>query len=296
MFIHYIKTEVYMKFGIDLTIKDFKEVVTMSGGLKCDISEILCVFSSSFTQPRGLACCEHRGGLDGAWWVTACSQRSPEAITGAGSGIMHDYLWVCPSRSAGVTHASVAAQWSLSAGRGGWWNRNACCVFSPVCKRKMHINAFVTSRISKLQLKSSTFLLPVSDTWLRNLWECSPYRGCGSRRCFPLLRAAVWQRRSTAPPCHCVWFWCRRGEGGLQRGESRVSFCESSADLEGEQGSSQSRKDAATTHSLFLLFQPHSSLLLHTHAHTNCHSHINEIRCARGGERQGSEMGGRWGG
>lgn len=72
----------------------------------------------------------------------------------------------------------------------------------------------------------------------------------------------------------------------MAKTKSRDAFCESSADLEGVQGSSQSthRHTHSPLFSLTVILSPK-----HTHTQ-NCHFHTKKAS-TQGGERPGSEMG-----
>lgn len=64
-----------------------------------------------------------------------------------------------------------------------------------------------------------------------------------------------------------------------KRGKAELVFCESSADLEGKQGSSQSRNPAATTPLAAVLSTRASSLIF---SHTQSHFHTRyEKTCKR---------------
>lgn len=108
----------------------------------------------------------------------------------------------------------------------------------------------------------------------------------GSRRCFPfseLLCCTVEVQLLLAAAWDC--------DGGKRRrGESRVPFSESSADLEVMQGSSQSTPHQHTHTRSFLLSQPH------THTHKLSHSHKKREAMRKGRWEIGVRDGGRWGG
>lgn len=77
----------------------------------------MCFIAFAHSASGAPPCCEDWAEVDGAWWVAACSQRSPEAITEGRkwnyARLPVGFVPVARQRSAGVTHASVAAQRAL---------------------------------------------------------------------------------------------------------------------------------------------------------------------------------------